>query len=543
MGRKKWIWGGILLAAVALLLLQGLRPGKDIREEIAHADVGYTVKFGDADWLVAGIEGDRTLLVREHCLAPMPFDETNPAATWEDCTLNRWLNTDYYKTAFSSAERKLIGQEGVFLLSGEEVTTYFYTYKLNWISCSATDENGENVEWWLRSLSEDSLVQFINPIGDLYDLGMSPQLMCSVRPAVWVEVPREEGTYVKGARLHYIPWRDFIEPADDESDYKWKIDYQEDFSENTIYINDCAMYEELFGFAKPTEEELCETIDGNADVPERYRTFLKGFVHDWLAMYPDSDLSVLKHNFKTMHIFEFSSDRADFFYALSGGAVASYFPSNNCIYICADAKLEDKQSEDYVVAVHETIHAARNAFIEKEDGSTVYVTFNEIPENTNRYAGYQDEALVSWFAYQLQNAGNPSQSYAYLSSMYRQFMPYLGYDGADYINHSASCFIEALQKEFDACGVGYNALSVFNLMDALMRSHEEDAIPVECSDYSALFDSLSQIRQHHIGYEEMDAAAREEAFAEFWADLTVFYDPETTRFPEITEESYRSYWE
>ncbi len=547
MGSKKWILGGVVLFAVLLitavaLVLLGMQSGKAIREEIAHADVGYTVTFGDAEWLVAGIEGDRTLLVREHCLAPMPFDETNPAATWEDCTLRKWLNSDYYKSAFSSAERKLIGQEGVFLLSEEEVSAYFYIYKLNWSSCIARDDNGERVEWWLRSPSEDGLVRFIDPSGSMYDFGISPQLVCSVRPAVWVEVPREERTYVEGARLHYIPWRDFIEPADDESDYKWKIDYQEDPSENCIYINDCAMYEEVFGFAKPTEEELCETIDGNADVPERYRTFLKGFVHDWLAMYPDSDLSVLKHNFKTLHIFEFSSDRADFFYELSGGAVASYFPSNNCIYICEDAELEDKQSEDYIVAVHETIHAARNAFIEKEDGGLVCVTFSEIPENTIGYANYQDEALVSWFACQLQNEGKPSQSYAYLSSMYRQFMPYLDYDGADYINHSAGCFIEALQKEFDACGVGYNALSVFNLLDALMRSHEDGAIPVECSDYAALFDALSQIRQHHIGYEQMDAAAREAAFAEFWADLMLFIDPETTRFPEITEDSYRPYW-
>ena len=308
MGSKKWILGGVVLFAVLLiaaaaLVLLAMQSGKAIREEIAHADVGYTVTFGDAEWLVAGIEGDRTLLVREHCLAPMPFD-----------------------------------------------------------------------------------------------------------------------------------------------------------------------------------------------------------------------------------------------YELSGGAVASYFPSNNCIYICEDAELEDKQSEDYIVAVHETIHAARNTFIEKEDGGLVCVTFSEIPENTIGYANYQDEALVSWFACQLQNEGKPSQSYAYLSSMYRQFMPYLEYDGADYINHSAGCFIEALQKEFDACGVGYNALSVFNLLDALMRSHEDGAIPVECSDYAALFDALSQIRQHHIGYEQMDAAAREEAFAEFWADLMLFTDPETTRFPEITEDSYRHYW-
>lgn len=536
----------VIAALIAVLFLARSSAENNLLERISTTDVGYRVSFGEyndhSKWIVLAVEEDRTLLLSENCIKNMPLDESDENASWDDSSLYAWLNGAYYDTAFSDAEKSIISEEGVFLLSSEEIGKYFYTYKANWFSCIARDADGEKTEWWLRSKAEDGGNLFVNAAGYLSEYGINPSVSSGVRPAVWVNVLREPNSYIKEAKLHYIRYSDYIEPADDTSDDQWKIDYQMDSSDREIYINDSSMYETIFGFAKPTEQELCDAVDSNPDINEKYSAFFKGFIHDWLTMYPASDLSVLKHNLATLNVHEVREDGIELFMALSGGANACYYVDSNSIYIAETSDISNKQSQDYVIAVHETLHAARNAIIEQEDSTTIYISLNDFPHNTTGFGDCHDEALVSWFSYQLQNLGNKSHSYIYLSSMYRQFMPYLDYDGADYINHSAGRFIESMQAYFDECGIKYQALSVFKLMDDMIQSYDKTELPPYSTDYTALYESLSLLRQHQIGYADMDSQEKTAAFEVFWEDLTLFLNDESIEFYGITKEDYSPYW-
>ncbi len=96
-------------------------------------------------WRVLEVSGGSALIVSEYALDARAYNEDYESVTWAECTLRRWLNGEFYDTAFNEEEKGLIaltkvknadnpkyGTEGgkdtedhVFLLSLEEAERYF----------------------------------------------------------------------------------------------------------------------------------------------------------------------------------------------------------------------------------------------------------------------------------------------------------------------------------------------------------------------------------------------------------------------------------
>ena len=76
----------------------------------ASGEVSDAVLIPLDDWRsgfgVAAVCSDsRLLLISELALDCQPYDTgKNRAATWDTCTLRRWLNDDFLKEAFSDAD-------------------------------------------------------------------------------------------------------------------------------------------------------------------------------------------------------------------------------------------------------------------------------------------------------------------------------------------------------------------------------------------------------------------------------------------------------
>ncbi len=154
------------------------------------ANIGDRVLFGryeqdnksingseDIEWIVLDKEEDGTLLLlSRYALDAKLFNDEMTGATWETCTLRKWLNSDdentsFYRMAFDEKEKTMVLEtelkeyEGedtidkVFLLSLEEALEYFKWDK--GLVCEATTysiEHGvytnvdnKNCYWWLRS--------------------------------------------------------------------------------------------------------------------------------------------------------------------------------------------------------------------------------------------------------------------------------------------------------------------------------------------------------------------------------------------------------
>ena len=157
----------------------------------AEANVGDLVEFGryeqDGDtangqeaieWRVLAIEDGKAFVISEYALDAKPYNEEYVYITWEDCTLRKWLNEDFYQTAFSEKEQVLIAlthlvnednpdygtyggnetEDKVFLLSIAELDTYFHDNESRMVfgtqytkNDGAYADNSGTSFWWLRS--------------------------------------------------------------------------------------------------------------------------------------------------------------------------------------------------------------------------------------------------------------------------------------------------------------------------------------------------------------------------------------------------------
>ena len=239
---------------LTLILSITVFHGAGARAADAGYKIGSVVTFGSyeqdgdkangrepVEWIVVDKRGDGSLvLISRYALDAKPYNEEFTVVTWENCTLRKWLNEEFYASAFSAREQSLIvpvtlqnednpyyGTDGgndttdkVWLLSINEATDYFGNDKV--FSYFTDDESrlcgptvyaaraqtvrqgGDYVfepaspcVWWLRSPGDyagcasyvlyDGFVIFVgcdvDDVGD--DFGSAD---CFVRPAVVVRV-------------------------------------------------------------------------------------------------------------------------------------------------------------------------------------------------------------------------------------------------------------------------------------------------------------------------------------------------------------------
>ncbi len=161
------------------------------------------------EWQVLAVENDRVLLISRYALDVKPYQDVGADVTWENSSLRKWLNIDFFNSAFNYTEKSLIveatnqnpgsaGKDGgnptsdkVFLLSTDEAEQYFASDEER--VCEATAyarRNGasNNARWWLRSHGVfDKYAAYVSPDGNVYGVG-NPMgnKKIAVRPAVWL---------------------------------------------------------------------------------------------------------------------------------------------------------------------------------------------------------------------------------------------------------------------------------------------------------------------------------------------------------------------
>ena len=176
----------------------------------ADATVGDVITFGswhqnsDAQdntpilWRILEIQGDRALLISEKALDTRPYDLYRVDATWEQCTLRAWLNTELLNEAFTPEQQKAIlvttldngtecppTEDKLFLLNYSEIIPYLsskeciaqYTQY-----ASRKDGRADTAFSWTRESN-----RMINMEGTkCSDIFLISNL--AVRPAMWVSL-------------------------------------------------------------------------------------------------------------------------------------------------------------------------------------------------------------------------------------------------------------------------------------------------------------------------------------------------------------------
>ncbi len=197
-----------------------------LRTSYVDTQVGDYFEFGrypqDANgeimpitWRVLQREADHLLAIAEKGLGCKPYNEEWCDITWADCTLRRWLNSEFYDKAFNEQERKHILQTSIvnnagpktedyiFLLSVDEAKSLFandderrakpteYAIKngvyTNEVQLRSRSFNGFCV-WWLRSRGgRGDNAAFVGGVSDggIGEYGIGVHDVCNAfRPAL-----------------------------------------------------------------------------------------------------------------------------------------------------------------------------------------------------------------------------------------------------------------------------------------------------------------------------------------------------------------------
>ena len=190
--------------------------------------VGDTISFGrypqDEDggvkpieWTVMKTEKNKMLLLSKYVLDAQPYNKKDEKVTWETSDIRRWLNSDFYITAFNDIEQSKIAdtlvrtennpesgtaggndtEDKVFLLSREEAESLFINNEERRTTATKyaekagvyMDDEGYS-GWWLRSPGDCS----IYAAGVYYDGWVDRNGIYvdhdydGVRPALWLNL-------------------------------------------------------------------------------------------------------------------------------------------------------------------------------------------------------------------------------------------------------------------------------------------------------------------------------------------------------------------
>ncbi len=212
------IIAAVLVCAVVILttvIIPNIQM-KEIKERLGDAKAGDYIKFGtyaqnysggrkeEIEWLVLEKREGKLLVISKYILDCEPYNTVKKEVTWETCTLHKWLNNNFMKAAFSSAEKSMISE--VSLLSVAQANRYFRSDKER--ECMPTSyavtqgvkkRADGNAWWWLRDTSTNypdraSTVSFgtddiegnnghVRTDGDLVDSSYT-----GIRPVLWIDI-------------------------------------------------------------------------------------------------------------------------------------------------------------------------------------------------------------------------------------------------------------------------------------------------------------------------------------------------------------------
>ena len=195
--------------------------------DFSKKDIGSTLLFGrypqtesgdkkPIEWIVVKREGNKALLLSKYVLDAKPYNKEVKDVTWETSDIRKWLNNEFYRDAFSNAEKEKIqttliktednpkfGTRGgndtkdkVFLLSIKEAEILFSNDKER--SAEATKyaqrlgvgvkEDG-NARWRLRSLGRRGSAAGVKYGGGVFGYGYDVTIYDDgVRPALWLNL-------------------------------------------------------------------------------------------------------------------------------------------------------------------------------------------------------------------------------------------------------------------------------------------------------------------------------------------------------------------
>lgn len=133
--------------------------------------IGDNISFGSYKWRVLDIQKNTALIITEEIIEQRPYHDRYVAITWADCSLRKYLNSEFYDKFSVIDKSKIIPainknldnqwygtkggadtQDNIFLLSLEEVTCKYFGD-----SSSKLYNPGKNQRYWFERKDENNI--------------------------------------------------------------------------------------------------------------------------------------------------------------------------------------------------------------------------------------------------------------------------------------------------------------------------------------------------------------------------------------------------
>lgn len=328
---------------------------------------------------------------------------------------------------------------------------------------------------------------------------------------------------------------EYLQPADDEYDFRYATDFQD---MNLVKIHkgrDRSSYERIIGYTDVTLEQIRQALDSNTNISPKYKDFIYQYACDLRTLYPDCNLAVLHHNLATLIVDEMTQAEIDK-ETLSTNSAACYLRYENRICVAEGLDLS-RESDDYIIMVHELCHAARCLQKRTEDPTDYDIDIGFY--DFYKMGTYAEEGIVTNISYELQGMGNKATFYPMLASYYRIICSCIDYSGEDFFNHGVNYLIDQMDAFMGDEDYAYQIIAKIDAQMALRYTPYQG---VDFYDFQPVYEYLAAMYfKKHISPD----TSREEAqkiFDAFYEDIS-FHFENMNRGYDITNETFRETFE
>ena len=161
--------------------------------------IGDTISFGKYNWKILDLKDDIALVITDYIIDTMPYNNELGEITWENCSLRKYLNNEFYNCFSQSDKERIIKAinlnhdnlqygisggnsttDNIFLLSIEEANKYDITIP-EYVLLDTV--------WWLRSPGDEKTgAAGVYGCGIINTEGYYVNEYGGVRPALWLSL-------------------------------------------------------------------------------------------------------------------------------------------------------------------------------------------------------------------------------------------------------------------------------------------------------------------------------------------------------------------
>ncbi len=164
-------------------------------QAISDSEVDDVVTFGRYTWYVTDKADGICTLLCQGPVAYMQYNDTKTDITWENCSLRRWLNEDFYDSKFSDGEKAAIvtthntfTEDDYHYESDCGNDTDDRVYLLSYTEALAVSDDSRDcgITWWLRTPGKYQYDTMIIGLRSPDTIGNYVDSHAAVRPAIRV---------------------------------------------------------------------------------------------------------------------------------------------------------------------------------------------------------------------------------------------------------------------------------------------------------------------------------------------------------------------